>query len=957
MVKLGSHAACALADCGCEVLFDDLTRCLYATDASIYRVEPQAVAFPRNTVEMVAVLGAAAELGLKVTPRGAGTGLAGGALGEDLVVDLARYGRQLGPVDLERRVVRVGPGVVLDQLNKALAPYGLWFGPDVATASRATIGGMIANNSSGAHAPVYGTTVDHLETLEIVLADGTVAVVGDGTEGLNGLRRDIDRIVSLHADEIAANLPPGLSKRWPGYGLDDYLRSSSDLSRLVAGSEGTLAVITGAVVKVVPKPPERSLGVVFFASVVDAMQAAVELLDLEPAAIEHIDRILFDQTRGQAAFAPVRDMLELDHRPCEAMLLVEFFENGKERLAELERRRLGDRTLLLTSASDQEMVWSLRRAGLALVTGRPGRAKPTAGIEDVCVRPEVLPGYVAALSEILEPLGLEVSYYGHAASGELHVRPVIDLHTRHGVQQLRQVADEVSDLCQRFGGSLAGEHGVGIARTEYLERHLGGRLMAAERAVKNLFDPSDRLNPGKIVDSGRFKVDRDLRIDPVSELVLPVASMLGFVDKDLSFVANLEQCNGCGGCRKETPTMCPTFLATGDELMSTRGRAIVIRAALEGRFSARGWPLGEELDAALESCLSCKACARECPSGVDMVQLKAELIHARHELHGTPLIDRVIAAADRIGRIGSALPRLSNTLIEWRSIRRLTLGLLGVDADRPLPPFASQRFDHWFHRRRAEPLRTRRRVLLWDDTWVRYHEPGVGRAAVEVLEAAGLEVGLVEGRQCCGRPAFSRGLLAEARRLGEHNLGLLAGDDVAPLVFLEPSCYSMFVDEYRQLGLKGAEQVAERCHLFEPFVAELLRDDPGAIRFVDATGAKVVIHAHCHAKALSEVGHLEELAMHLPNVEVELLDSGCCGMAGAFGMMRSKRDLSKAVARPLVDLIGQLAPGTTVVASGTSCRQQVADLTDVRPVHMAELMAAALERSREPAVDDPRNME
>jgi len=919
---------------------DRLTRCLYAVDASIYRVEPAAVGFPRSAAEAACLLGAAADSGIEITPRGAGTGLTGGTLGSGLVVDFARHNRCVSDLDLECGTVRVGAGVVLDQLNAHLAPHGLWFGPDVATSSRATLGGMIANNSSGAHAPVYGTTADHVAALEIVMADGTVAVVGNGGDDLAEIARAVDGLVAEHADTIAERLPEGLVKRWPGYGLDRGLRAPGDLTQILAGSEGTLAGITSAVLRVVPRPARRSLGVLFFASVEEALQATVELADLGAAAIEHLDRSAFDQTAGQRACAEARDMLRLDDEPCAALLLVEFFDDDGARLAELRRRPLGLRSLLTTDPAEQELVWSVRRAGLSLLTSRKGPAKPVGFIEDVCVRPERLPEYVAGLSEILEPLGLEASFYGHAASGELHVRPVLDLHRAEDVGRLRQVAEEVSDLCRRFSGSLAAEHGVGLARTEFLEAHLGADLVEASRRLKGLFDPRGVMNPGKIVGDGRYRVDRDLRLGEGSELGLPFGEVFAWTGRDDGFVANLEQCNGCGGCRKDVPTMCPTFTATGDEALSTRGRANIIRAALEGRFSGASPVATAELAEVLDTCLACKACVTECPSNVDMTLLKTELRHARHSENGIPLTDRVIAAADLLGRFGTALPSVANALLGWRGLRRIAERALGLDAGAPIPQFSHERFDRWFRWHEAAVSPRRGRVILWDDTWVRYHEPGVGRAAVAVLEAAGFEVVLASGRVCCGRPAASRGLLDKVRRLGLHNLRLLAATR-EPIVFLEPSCWSMFRDEYRQLGIPGAHEVAERCVLFEDFVLEILSDDPEALPFEGRAG-EVAVHGHCHAKALADARRVTELIDRIPGVSARWLETGCCGMAGAFGMLKAYRELSHQVAIPLVEAIDALPRDTTVVASGTSCRHQIADLTDARPVHLAEFLASCL---------------
>ncbi|GMU23417.1 MAG: dimethylmenaquinone methyltransferase [Phycisphaerae bacterium] len=999
----------------CEVRDDSLTRQLYATDASIYQITPRAVAFPRTAQEAAEVIRRAADAGWGIIPRGAGTGLVGGAIGSGLIVEFARYNQAIRELNVEARTVRVGAGVVLDNLNAFLRPHGLCFGPDVATSSRATLGGMIGNDSSGARTPVYGTTAEHLVSLEVITADGRIENVGLECEGLSSHRAAADALVERHAAAIIERLPPGLLKRRPGYGFDRYLRRRGDLTCLVAGSEGTLAGVFSAEIRLVPLPRRRGLGLLFFASVADAMQATVEILDLRPAAIEHIDRLLFDQTRGQLAFAAARALLRLDDQPAEAILIVEFMdEEVGDRLHALAARSLGMRRLICTSEREQALVWALRKAGLTLLTGRPGPAKPVTGIEDVAVRPEQLPAYVAGLRSILDPLAVEACFYGHAAAGLLHVRPVLDLHTAEGVRKLRHIADEVSALVRQFGGSIAGEHGVGIARTEYLPEHLGPELTSASRELKRLFDPREVMNPGKLLASVQgtaepFRMDTNLRQGAGHGIRLPFLPVLGFVEKDHSFVGNLEQCDGSGVCLKHVPSMCPTYIATGEEIMSTRGRANTIRAVLEGRLGTGdgrvvddGSPgpvqgrsgddplLSTELDAALGPCLSCKACKTECPSNVDLALLKAELLHARHRRAGVPLLDRVIASADRLGRIGCATAPITNRVMRWPVVRALMERLLGIAAERPLPAYAQQRFDRWFEKRpRAEGGR-RGRVVLWDDTWVRYHESHIGRAAVRVLEAAGFEVVLPRGRECCGRPAFSRGLLDEAARLGRHNLALLTQHypDV-PVLFLEPSCHAMFIDEYRQLGLPGAEELARRCFGLEGFLCALLDREPWALRWMDeevlgdrealASGENppqpplgrggsaarsippeggrmppgscpltVAIHAHCHARALTDVSVLPRLAGRVPGVRVELLDTGCCGMAGAYGMVRDKYELSLAVARPLIEKIRALPPGSQVVACGTSCRHQIEDLAGVRPLHMAELLAAALTQLVDP---------
>jgi FAD/FMN-containing dehydrogenase/Fe-S oxidoreductase len=932
-MKVAPRQRALLDKVDCEIAFDNLTRQLYATDASVYQIEPAGVAFPRDANQAAAVIRAAAEAEVPVIPRGAGSGLVGGAIGEGMIVEFARFNRGLGELDLERGTVRAGAGVVLDQLNQFLKPHGRCFGPDVATSSRATIGGMIANNSSGAHVPVYGCTADHVRSLEIVRADGRIETLDVNT------KLDLPPLAGPLAGEIERRMPADLLKRWPGYGVDRFLREPNPC-HLLAGSEGTLAAIVSAELKIVPLPRRKTLGLVFFASVAEAMQATVELLELKPAAIEHVDRILFDQTRGQLAFKAARDLLELDHKPCESILLVEFFD-GEDRLDAVAAKRLGLRTLLLRDAASMGLVWNMRKAGLSLLTGCKGDAKPVTAIEDTAVRPQQLPAYVAGLSDILARRGLQACFYGHAASGLLHVRPVLDLHDRNDLKKFREVSDEVSALVLEFKGSLAAEHGVGIARTEYMETHLGGPLLGLMRQIKNIFDPRGLFNPGKVLPGKRFKIDADLRMGADHRIPLPFAPVLAFAAKDGSFIGNLEQCNGCGGCRKAPPTMCPTYVATGEEIMSTRGRANAIRAALELRGIDD--PLrNEELTVALGNCLSCKACTAECPSNVNLSLLKAELLHARHQRDGLGWRERLFSSVDLMGKLGCLAPGLANVSLRSGLVRGIAKRIFGIAPERPLPPYASERFDHWFSRRPGAVTAPRGRVYLWDDTFARYHEPNIGRAAVAVLEAAGYAPALVEGRRCCGRPAFSQGCLDTAAALGRHNLQLLTATGSEPILFLEPSCYSMFVEDYEELKLPGAAEVRSRCFLFEDFVDRLLAREPDAISF-QHTEEKVAIHAHCHAKSLVNPAFMKRVIERMPGRSAVLLETGCCGMAGAFGALADKYKLSLQVAEPLVAQVLAQTAGTTIVASGTSCRHQLEHLTPARPPkHIAEVLARGL---------------
>ncbi len=928
----------------CEVRADALTRQLYATDASIYQIEPMAVALPRDARQAAAAIKAAVDAGIPVTCRGAGTGLAGGAIGDGLIVDLARYNQRIGDLDLERRTVRVGAGVVLDRLNEFLKPHGLCFGPDVATSSRATLGGMVANNSSGARAPIYGTTIDHVVSIEVVLPDGTIAHVGPGSDALPNQRQTVGDLVARNAALIRERFPDTLVKRWPAYALDDCLRTPGDLTKIVTGSEGTLAAIVSAELSVVPPPKKKGLGLIFFATVDEAMQATVALLDLKPAAIEHVDQVLFNQTRGQLEFQAARDLLELDTKPCGAFLIVEFYDEVDGRLDALLQRRLGLRSKSVTDPAGMLQVWGLRKRGLSLLSGCAGPAKPIAGVEDVAIRPERLPDYVAALDRIAAPLGLEMSYYGHAASGLLHVRPVVNLHRAESIAKFRRLAEAISTITKEFKGSLTGEHGVGIARAEFMNEHIGPELLQVMRDIKAAFDPKGLMNPGKVFPDGGHRIDTNLRWGDGYAIPTPFEPVLAFVSKDGSFVANLEQCNGCGDCRKDPPTMCPTFTPTGEEVMCTRGRANTIRAVLDGRIVDAAGPLASpELDEALSNCLSCKACKKECPSNVDLALLKAELLYAKQRAHGVGLLERAVSRFDLLGKAGCLAPGAANAVLGMPAVRALMEKTLGFAAQRPLPRYAAQRFDHWFRaRENAKPKAARGKVILWDDCSVRYYEPQIGQAAVKVLEAAGYEVILPNGACCCGRPAFSVGRLDVAKRFGSNNVSLFAAQaEPIPIVFLEPSCYSMFSGDYAELKIPGAADVAKRCVLFEQFVYHLLAKEPDALAFASEP-TRVAIHGHCHAKALTDVRLMPKLAERIPNSTVTMFESGCCGMAGSFGALRTKYALSLQVAEPLVAMIKALEPGTKLVASGTSCRQQIDHLTDARPMHMAELLAAAL---------------
>ena len=954
-----------LKNVNCSVLFDNFTRRLYSTDASIYEIVPSGVAFPKNKYELSSLIKAIDEHSIPVTARGAGSGLTGSAIGEGIVIDLSRHFKNISQIDIEKRTIRVGAGVVLDTLNKSLKPYGLCFAPDVATSSRATIGGMIANNSSGARAPFYGTTDNHILSVELVMPDGEIVDLKTNATKLKRLHDTAKDLVLKNCDLIKERLPSDLVKRLPGYGLYPFLNDTENLSHLICGSEGTLALITEAELKLVPLPSKKGLGLIFFNNVKEAMQTTVKLLDLKPVAIENVDSMLFNQTRGQPQFKKARDLLELDSKPCESILIVEFYnDNIDERLQILKNLNFGVRSLILTDESLMNLVWGLRKAGLSLLTGCKGQAKPVTGIEDVAVPPSKLPEYVDAIESVFKPLNLKVCYYGHAASGCLHIRPVLDLRNEVDRKKFRKITDEVARIVKQFKGSLASEHGVGIARTEYLESQVGKELVEIMKEIKTSFDPKNLFNPGKIIDDGRYKIDTNLRLGNGYEIKLPFETVLKFRKKDESFIANLEQCNGCGGCRKETPTMCPTFLATGDEAMSTRGRANIIRAALDIRNISSPAQVGfSELSSVLASCLSCKACSTECESNVNMALLKAELLNGKHQLEGVPLQARIFGYVDIFAKYASHFPKLSNLVLNLQPIRWLLLKFADITDKRPLPYFSTYTFKKWFTSRvNKEAVKLNKSVILWDDTFVNYYEPEIGISAVGVLEMLGYQVLVLRDRKCCGRPAFSQGLLRRAAKLGEHNLSLLSENkndgayfiskdgetflttleiDTIPIIFLEPSCYSMFVEDYLELGIKNAETIAKRCYLFEEFIDNLIKENRFSAK-IKPLNQSVSIHIHCHIKSRFNSEFVKRVATVATTAKVSIMDTACCGMAGAFGATESKYELSRQVGMLMAKMIQSQPSDSVIVAHGTSCRQQIEHLTGKKALHTAQLLSKAI---------------
>ncbi len=924
-----------------DIRTDHLSRWLYATDASIYELLPAGVAFPKNTDEVQQIMTLCANEGIPIIPRGAGSGLSGGAIGEGLIIDLSRHMRTISEINIDEHSVWVEAGVVLDNLNETVKSNNFMFGPDVATSSRATIGGMIANNSSGAFVHHYGITIDHILAIEIITSDGKKQILEREKPETWKSLETIAELVKPHIPEIQTIFHNDIKKRWPGYALDRYCQLFPCPIPLFGGSEGTLGIITRAKLNLVPIPGQRTLIVFMFDTIQSAMNAITPLMKFHPASIEHIDDILFNQTRGQRNFESIRQLLGLDKTQYKSLLFVEFFDPPQDLINEVLHLKLGTNSIYCKDVQQRNMLWEFRKAGLSLLTGMKGSAKPATGVEDTAVRPEDLYVYVDELSKIMNRYGVQASFYGHASAGLLHVRPVFDMHEPTDVKKFRKLAEEVFTLVRKYRGTFTGEHGVGMAHSEFMKQQIGDNLFNLMKQVKQTFDPHGLMNPGKITDLSRFRFDENLRW---RKLTLPFEPCLAFSQKDESFIGNLEQCNGCGACRKETPTMCPTFIAHREEILSTRGRANIIRHVIEESAHHPEILFSTELRQALKYCLACRACTVECPSNVNMSLLKAELLHALDSKYLSHLAKILLSNIDTFGKFASMTPSLANFSLKNRWLRSILEHFTGIIAERPLPLYAPEPFHRWFYRTYngwKTGTGTQGSVILWDDCFTRYHEPEIGKDAVRVLTSAGFQVEILPHKICCGRPAFSVGNLKNARKKGKYNLKIFK-DKKEPILFLEPSCFTMFYEDYKELKLESAEMVAEKSILLEEFLANLLRNNSSALPFNNNKPMEIAIHTHCHTKATCGNTPMKEALSQIPNAHIQILPSACCGMAGAYGMMKDTYSLSMDVGKHLKQLIEKLPNDTKIVASGTSCRQQISYLTNRNAEHFIQIIAQVI---------------
>ncbi len=948
-----------------EVRFDPFSRVLYSTDASIYQMEPVGVVIPRSVEDVLAVVEVARDSGVPVLPRAGGTSLAGQTVNHAIVIDFSKNLNQVLEINPGEQWARVQPGIVLDQLNRELAAHNLQYAPDPTTANRACVGGGIGNNSCGAHSVIYGKTLDHVQELQVVLADANQAhfrpltnqeleakLSGTGLEsdiyrGVRGIARD-------NFAEIQARYPK-IMRRVSGYNLDEFLTDDSfNLSRMIVGSEGTLSVMTEAKVNLVTRPTMTGLSVLHFVDIVRAAEATREVLKHDPSSVEVMDKILLDRSRESLGHSQSLSFIEGDPG---ALLAVEFYGESEAELEakmnalkeDMAHRRLSYACVNLMDRGAQATVWNVRKAGLGLLMSIHGDAKPLPFVEDTAVDPENLGEFVRRFDEIVRSHNTQAAYYGHASVGCLHIRPLVSLKDPQGIATMVSIGDEISDLVREFGGSMSGEHGDGIVRGVWTEKMFGPQIYELFRDLKRTFDPQGIMNPGKIIDCP--PMTENLRYGPDYQ-TKSISTSLDF-SLDNGYAGAVEMCNGMGACRKLDGTMCPSYMATRDEEHSTRGRANLLRAALSGLLP-EGAMTSKRLHDALDLCLECKGCKAECDSGVDMAKLKSEFLAQYHQANGLAFRDRAIAHINRINRLGSAFAPISNWAARSPVGKLFSRVFLGVDQRRSLPPFARKTFAKWFEERQGQNppsspitnggLQGGKPVVLFNDTFMDYNYPQVGKAAVELLEAAGFRVTLANAR-CCGRPMISKGLLDEAADHARYNVDLLHAyaSQGIPIVGCEPSCLLTFRDEYPEL-LKDEKSrtVAAHTYMIDEFLVMLQDNGDLELEFSDVA-RKVLFHGHCHQKSL--VGTASSLrALRLPpGYQVELVNSGCCGMAGSFGFERKHYDISMDIGeQALFPAVRAKEPDWDIAVMGVSCRQQIEHGTGRQARHLVEVLRDAL---------------
>ena len=970
-----------------EVRFDEYSRQLFATDASIYEVKPIGVVRPTSTDDVANTVAFCNEREIPVLPRGGGTSLAGQTVNEAVVLDFKHDMDEFRAVDPEQQVARAQVGITLGELNAALEPEGLKYAPDPAWGDKSVLGGCIGNNSTGAHSLKYHKADGYIESVTAVLADGTVTEFGwmdldelEATGDPDGdlearIYAEVHRIIEEEADEVHERYPD-LTRNVSGYNFDVIVEDATErgevnVGRLLAGSEGTLAVITEAEVSLEPIPETTGVAMLTYDDVMGAMRDVAPILEHDPSAVEVMDDVFLDMARDTEEFAEVVGMLP---DGTDSTLLVEFYadsaDEARQKVADLIADRVPDVNATVdptdgasgvtepeTTAVDaleaydekrKADFWKMRKAGLPILLSNTGDDKHYPYIEDTAIPAENLPEYVAEFQEILDELDTFASYYAHAGPGVLHIRPLVNLKTQQGVDTMEEIADRVTDLVMKYDGSVSGEHGDGRARTQWNEKFYGDQLWTAFRELKSTFDPNWILNPGQVCgyEDGPTDMTEDLRFDPEYDFEVPFEPELNWNNEN-GFQGMTELCHGCAGCEgfQETTggVMCPTYRAAEEEITSTRGRANMLRSAMNGELPDE--IVSEEfVTEVLDLCISCKGCKKDCPSGVDMAKLKAEVVHEYHQRHGSSLRDKLFANVDSLATVASTFAPLANVAHKVPGARSLLEETIGIAEERSLPKFTRSTLQKWWDARGGAQVAQSdadRKAIVFADTYTNYSRVDVGKATIRVLEAANVHVQLAD-RTDSGRPAYSKSFIGKARETAKENVRALTpsvrkGWDV---VFVEPSDAVMAQSDYLDL-LEGSDvgTFADAAY----GVSEYL-DVHDLAENVDWEAPEKVLtyHGHCHQKGTSKDHHAANVLQDA-GYDVDELDSGCCGMAGSFGYEAEHHSMSKSVGDIVFDQV-EASHGEELTAPGASCRTQFedSDVADGQPPHPAEELEAAL---------------
>jgi len=938
-----------------DVSFDEITRGIYATDASIYQLMPVGVVEPKDEDDVRAVVETAGRYGVNILPRGAGTSLNGQACGHAVVIDFTKYMNRILELNLEQRWVRVQPGIVLDVLNAGLAGHGLQFAPDPATSSRATIGGMMGNNSAGTKSLIFGMTRDHVLESKVLLSDGTVLWLKELSpenyqEKMKGsnrnareshVYREFKNIIEANREEIE-KVYPKVMRRVQGYSLDVFTSTDRwNLSKLMIGSEGTLGIFLESKLKLVSLPKSKILCTVHFSDLLEAIRSVSPILKHEPSAVEIMDEDIVIRARENLSIRPLTKFIEGTPK---AILIVEFFGDSPEEarkkaehlVHDLQMQKRGYAWPIITEPGEQAKVWSVRKNGLGLMLGMKGDRKPLPIIEDGCVPIDVLPEYIDKMLTFCKKRDIPVAMYAHASVGVIHVRPALSLKLQEDIDHMKAIARYSCTLIKQYGGSMSGEHGDGRVRSPFLESFFGKQVYGAFREIKRLFDPAGLMNPGIIVDPN--PMDQDLRYG--TGYKTPHLATCFHFREDGSFAAAVEMCTGVGDCRQRlSGTMCPSYRVTLDEKDSTRGYANALRLAMTGQFEIGGLEQ-TTLYEILEHCISCKACKSECPSNVDLAKLKSEFLQKYYDVHGVPRGVRfILNSMERAPRIAGPFAILVNALIGTLPYRTIVEKVYGLEARRRFPSYATKTFDKWFAGSSRTVNGSNKKVALFNDTYMNFYQPGIGRSAVELLESCGYEVILADAG-CCQRYRITHGLLREAKVKGEctlRNLDTFIRQGLK-VVVCEPECCSALVDDLPDLidDVELGRRIKENVMMIDDFLARECEEGMLSGHFTSPY-KKVMIQGHCHQKALFGTASMKHLLDLVPGMEALVLDAGCCGMGDYYGYEKAHYDLSMKIGEDrLFPLIRNREEGTAVVACGFLCRTQLFHGTGVRAVHWVE---------------------